>query len=121
MKQKDTYDIGLESLRDEVRNFLKCSDRDPQQKRITEEMVTIAVAAICSMDRGLYEEIREEEVYEDGSHSKVKAKLSISVQLEDEIATATCSGNIKLKNEANVKIDDGSQLKLDLDGKGGKR
>ncbi len=117
---KDTYDLGLESLRAALRDFLKTNadKKDGQQRRITEELVTIATAVICSISRTDYVELREEEMYDDGKGklcSKVNAKLSFSVSFADEVAEATCSGNIKLKNDAAVKVEDTEQMKLNLD------
>lgn len=115
-KTKDTYDVGLDNLRGAIRNFLqvKIENVDAHERQITDELAALAVAVVCSISRTQYEELREEVMDEGGGSSKVKAKLSFSAELRDDVVECLCSGNIKLKNEVAVKVEDGRQLKLDL-------
>lgn len=110
---KDTYDVWLDGLREALRNFLRVGSTDVQERVITDELVAIAMACVCSIDRGAYKELREETVFDDGK-SKVDAKMSFSVVLKDDVAAATFSGRIKLKNDAAVSVDDPAQMKLPL-------
>lgn len=116
MKNKDTYDVGLDDLKAALRRFLqvKIENVEPQERTITDELTAIATAVVCSMSRTQYMELREEEMSECGGSSKVKAKLSFSAELKDDVVECVCSGNIKLKNDAAVKVEDGRQLKLSL-------
>lgn len=110
---KDTYDVGMDNLRDALHDFLKVGSIGAQERAITDELVAIAMACVCSIDRGAYKELREETVFDDGK-SKVDAKMSFSVVLKDDVAAATFSGSIKLKNDAAVSVDDHAQMKLPL-------
>lgn len=116
MAKKDTYDVGLDDLKAALRKFLrvKIENVDAQERTITDELTAVATAVVCSISRGQYMELREEEMSESGATSKVHAKLSFSAELKDDIVECTCSGNIKMKNDAAVKVDDGRQMTLEF-------
>lgn len=114
MAKKDTYDVGLDDLKAALRKFLrvKIENVDAQERTITDELTAIATAVVCSISRGQYTELRDEEMEDGGATSKVKAKLSFSAELRDGVVECTCSGNIKLKNDAAVQVEDGRQMTL---------